>query len=714
VHDVKLEGLKAATQYHYRAITGSDTSAVFKFKTPALASDEQAFRIVAMSDMQRDGNNPDKFAEIIQDGVISYLEKELGGELSDNLALVLIPGDLVENGTNYAQWQNHFFTPAQDLFSQVPVYPVPGNHENNSIYFFQYFHLPENGSPGFEEHWWFKDYGNVRIVGLDSNGPYRLQEQLDWLDTVLLNTCTADSIDFVFAQLHHPHKSELWLPGEIDYTGEVVSKLENFSTTCGKPSIHFFGHTHGYSRGQSRDHKHLWINVATAGGAIDHWGAFPQFDYDEFTVSQDEWGFVSVEVLAGNDPQIVVKRISRGNETVFRDNEVRDILSTKRYPSEVLAPSPIFPKNIQVRPNCVVLKAGGFTAENPTVFHAQSHWQVSTDCADFTNLVAERWKSHQNIYFNEDTQAGDDLTDEKIIGLAENSSYCWRVRYRDSELNWSDWSEPTAFFTGNSLASPNLLINPGAENDLFQWIPQEGVTEALSAGECNGINPHSGNKYFAVGGVCTDGAFGRCIQNINVVSFADSIDTGNFQANFGGYLSNYNGQDLPAMRLLFRAETGVLLDSTAVLSTLNSTWTMFSEWATIPAQTRIIQFELTGTRNAGNDNDSYFDDLFLRIGKESVDCADYLSSVSDLDNRISTLKVVPNPWSGSARIFIPNSHNSNVALSVTNPLGQPVSCPFKIEANSIILERGNLSAGVYFFLVTIGNQLVGNGKFILE
>ena len=138
------------------------------------------------------------------------------------------------------------------------------------------------------------------MIGLDSNSGYQIDAQLIWLETVLQDACYNDNIDFVFAQLHHPHKSELWTPGETNYTGDVIERMENFSDECGKPSIHFFGHTHGYSRGQSQDHEHLWVNVATAGGAIDYWGVWPQADYDEFTVTQDEWGFVLVEVQAGD------------------------------------------------------------------------------------------------------------------------------------------------------------------------------------------------------------------------------------------------------------------------------------------------------------------------------------------------------------------------------------------------------------------------------
>ena len=96
-------------------------------------------------------------------------------------------------------------------------------------------------------------------------------------------------------------------------------------------SIHFFGHTHGYSRGQSKDHEHLWVNVATAGGAIDHWGEYPQEDYSEFTVTQDEWGFVLVDVEAGDNPQFKLKRISRGNEETFTGSRVCKKSSQLRF-----------------------------------------------------------------------------------------------------------------------------------------------------------------------------------------------------------------------------------------------------------------------------------------------------------------------------------------------------------------------------------------------
>ncbi len=449
IHEVGITGLKRFTAYYYRVKTGKAVSDIFQFKTPPFSSDKKTFRLVAMSDMQRDWQNPDKFQEVINEGVLSYLKKELNDSLVDNLALVMIPGDLVQSGPNYAQWKNEFFNPAEKLFSNVPVYPVPGNHERNSIYYFKYFSLPKNGTPAYAEHWWFKDYGNIRIIGLDSNDEgYQDKYQLQWLKEVLGKTAKMDGIDFVFVQLHHPYKSELWIPGEEDFTGKVVEAMEKFSTETGKPSIHFFGHTHGYSRGQSKDHKHLWVNVASAGGAIDNWGEFEGRDYDEFTVTQDEYGFVMVEVDPNDgDPKFTLKRISRGNEEFSRQNEVRDSITIWKNDKKPNAPKPLSPSSKEeVTFTGTLLKAGNFSSAYEGTTHAASQWQISGS-EDFSKPAFDSWKQSENWYYKENRQKDDDLTDEKTPRLSPKTKYFWRVRYRDQHLNWSNWSVAASFTT---------------------------------------------------------------------------------------------------------------------------------------------------------------------------------------------------------------------------------------------------------------------------
>ena len=226
VHEVQLTGLSANTKYYYRTVTSDAASAISHFVTPPEHQDESSFSIVAVSDMQNDYSNPTVFDEIIHDGVIETVTANWGADMAEEIGLVMIPGDLVDNGWIYSQWRDTFFDPASTLMAQVPFYPVPGNHEANSPYFFNLFHLPENGSQDSPEHWWWTDYGNLRIVGLDSNWPYTEGDQLEWLRALMDETCAAEEIDFVFAQLHHPYKSELWIAGELDFTGEVIDVMQ--------------------------------------------------------------------------------------------------------------------------------------------------------------------------------------------------------------------------------------------------------------------------------------------------------------------------------------------------------------------------------------------------------------------------------------------------------------------------------------------------------
>lgn len=619
IHDVWLSGLEPETRYYYQVETGDQLTEVTAFTTPPEQSAERSFRLVAMSDMQKDNGNPDKFEEVVHDGVVAFVEQEFGPNLDEEIAMTLIPGDLVVNGWAYSQWENDFFRPSAILNRQVPVYPVYGNHEADAPHFASYFHLPDNGTPGYEDHWWFVDYSNLRVIGLDSNSGYRIDAQLDWLDEVLEDACHDVEIDFVFAELHHPYLSELWLDGETEFTGDVIERLENFSSDCFKPSIHFFGHTHGYSRGQSRDHQHVWVNVATAGGNIDYWGEYAQGDSKEITRTQDEWGFVVIDVDAGEDPQFRLRRISRGNEDVFRDNEVRDDLTVRQVNTPPSTPVGQFPAGEGVPPECRVLQADPFLDADGDPQGA-AHWQLDRTC-DFTDPDFEGWVQHENWYGGVDTQAEDDLTNYETPWLEAEQAYCWRVRYRDQGLVWSDWSDPVSFTTSEALRTENLLINPGAEDGLDGWETAEGIVESLGPKECGSVEPYAGDRFFGVGGVCEESAYGQAIQRVDVSAYADALDAGGVWAMYQGRLRSYSGSDRPELRAAFYDGDMTLLGLAPWVGTQASSWTQVMGQVEAPVGTRVIDFVMAGTRNSGTDNDSYLDEVGLHLLLESPDCA---------------------------------------------------------------------------------------------
>ncbi len=710
MHEVELSSLSAATKYYYRVQTGTAVSAVYNFKTPPSPESNTSFTFAAMSDMQNDAANPNKYYEICHDGILDYYNAHFSGDLSDNLAMLLITGDLVDSGTTYSQWEQTYFTPSHDLLQYVPNYPVLGNHENNSPNYFNYFHLPSNGPSGYIEHAWYKDYSNVRFIGMDTNYQvinYQTQTQLDWLTTVLNDAAANTHLDFVVLQVHHPYKSELWTPGEVAYSGQIIYRLDQFTNTSGKPSLNLFGHTHGYSHGHSRDYKHIWMDVATAGGNIDYWNEYPNYDYPEFSVTHDEYGFVVFEVTAGDNPKIVAKRISRGNESTPKDNVMTDTFTIYKNPKQVNTPTPEFPVNQSVSLACLEFKASDFSSPEQGAEHGQTQWQVNTT-NDFSDPQYDSWKNFENWYNHVNTQANDDLTNETILGLQPNITYWWRVRYRDKELNWSDWSIPVSFTTAQSAFSSNLLQNPGAESGMDHWSIEEGVVESLNNGQCGSPSPYAGVKLFAAGGICTDTPVGRATQMVDVSSYASLIDMGNYQAYFGGYMRDWDSKDIPQVKIYCYNASNVLLSSSNWLTHNTPTWTLKENSMSIPINTRFIKFEMKGVRNNGSDNDSYLDALFLK----TIDCPGL--SIHSYKN--SKINVFPNPLRDSSIIQFKDTdiNLEKIEILLTDILGKTIKPNFEVIDSQIVMFRNEITSGVYIIQVIENNKIIEKIKLIVQ
>lgn len=715
VHDVELTGLQPATKYFYKTVTDGLESSVYHFRTPPLKSSEASFNIVAMSDMQQWGSYPTVFKDIVDDNLIPYIQQNFGSDLSEHLGYFVVPGDLVDWGPNYGSWASTFFEPAENLLSYVPLYPVPGNHEADTDYFFQYFNLPMNGtmSNGYEEHWWYKDYSNVRLIGLESNSDYRVPAQLDWLQGVLDEASADPDIDFVFAQLHHPHESELWIAGNTDYTGDVIELLENFSDASGKPSVHFFGHTHGYSRGQSKEHEHVMVNVASAGGAIDNWGEFTQQDYPEFSRSDDDFGYVTMEVQAGANPQFLLKRLSHGSiENGLVTNVLKDSILVKFNNPSPNTPTGIFPgQNDILSPDCIIFLGSEFADEEGDL-HGATQWRIASD-ASFTDVIYDEWYQHENWYFDVDLMAGNNMVDQEVNVLQENTTYYWQVRYRDRSLAWSEWSDAVTFQTSNSNLTPNLLANGGAENGTDNWVEDVGSFESIDSGECAGNDSYAGQKLFAVGGVCDANSYGEGHQDVDLTTYQTVIDAGNATVVFGGYLSDFNGDDRPEFKLEFYGQTNDLLGATATFGNQSSSWTYMEESEALPAGTYTIRMILMGTRNVGTDNDSYFDEMFVKLELGTSGCEEFVAvGIAERPNN-KGVAVYPNPFTDEATIeVVKPSRNSTYSLAVFDRAGREIQ-RLQSTSGKFIIQGSELSSGMYFYQVSDGDWY-STGKLVVN
>ena len=452
IYQAKIQGLKPNTRYYYRVKTDTMHSAVHHFITPALHQAEASLHILATSDIQ--GGAARFKSQILPNGIAAWAQKQHQGDLAENFDLMMLPGDLVNRGPQLTEWHT-FFDAMHPLMAHVPVYPAIGNHDGGGPIYTKYFVLPENGTQGHLERWYYKDYSNVRIITLDSTikfGDARHALQHTWLDDLLKKTATLSHLDFVLFQMHHPHESELWIGGNHAFTGQVINKAETFSTATGKPSMMLYGHTHGYSRGTSQDHGHLMVNVGGGGHHLDQWNEWLQNDYDRYQVSASEWGFAVIATSAGENPELRMQWHGSKDGKAFSLNDSITLRKHNQPPAKAEIAQDVISKDVPVEKMQLAM-AGFNDPDNDELI--ESRWQIAEDAA-FTSLVSDHFQARRNQYKGQDFNADLNLLRWQLpaLPLEPGKRYYWRVRGRDAGLMWGPWSD-----AGEMTAAPGQTSN---------------------------------------------------------------------------------------------------------------------------------------------------------------------------------------------------------------------------------------------------------------
>ncbi len=652
LHRVELTGLSPATEYHYQVMSDDFTVAPHTFTTPpepGTAAAERPFCVVVMGDPSA---IPNEYAQVVSDGVVRGIAGEFALEpgIACDLAFVLMPGNLARPGAEIRDWQGQFFRGSNPLMTSAPLYPVPGANEDADSNFYDYFHFDRSPDPqnpddacreAVEPAWCF-DYSNVRVIGLDSSDGFNRREQLDWLSLVLEQTATADHIDFVIAQVYSTYLGQ-GLPGPgPSFTRSMITDLETFSEDSGKPSLHVTAGRAEYFRGQSVDAPHLWLGTSLAGQTGASPPAFLDMDPNIFSVSQGERGFV---LLTSNPAErsLEVRRIGLGGEgepgePPAADMEgTRDLVELRRDNDQpdtpdTLGPNPMTP----IMSECGRLIAEPFFDPDQDG-QATSHWQVARDCIDFAAPVPDT--IHDVLFFEPDwytsqgfpTAVQSDSADLPVLLLQEGGDFCWRVRYRDRSLAWSEWSDPQPFSALPLGAEDNLLQNPAGDGPPGAWELVAGEFDlAAEGGVCSAPAPLSNPGMIALGEVpdidegtgqpiCRRVGYSEIYQRVSVppnmmpVTTPGGMPMGGGTVAFSGYLYA-SGHGVPQMELIFYDGEGAELARAAALGTRQAGWTLLADDHGLPAGTAEMEFVLTSNEDdLGDASGSYFDDLVLLV-----------------------------------------------------------------------------------------------------
>lgn len=503
VYRHQIQNLTSATLYEYYVLTEDENgnpqvTEPFAFKTwPNTNDNVTEAKFIAISDTQFDR----EIYEVVLNNVVTdgFMTAECDSAqpetCAENIAGITISGDVVQTGGNRSHWRDQLFGRMAEITPYVPLITVPGNHDYYSDAELQlyrtYLSPPDNGSIGFEDQWYFLDYLDLRLIGLDSypisgaHGSFNretLAVQRQWLRETLKDA-EIQNKRFAMGMFHHGCLSELWNVGESIGSCEMVTELEQYSEKTGAITGHFFGHTHAYSRGQSLHSRHLWLNAASASGYIEPLDDAEHqnqqiSDYDTFEVSRSEFGYNVLTYRFGTNASVTLQR-KKGGYDGDTDFDVIDEVTFATSPNSNLPQATQGTGELSATDIELAIQVA-----EPEQTH-EVHWQLS-ESNDFSGTVFDIWGNdtrRQNLFYDQadlvggdeylgydsiDTQAGADIfrlslssmLARKTIRPGADDYYRWNKRFETQNTHTS------AYDDYGTQPRPTLSLKPGTT---YHW-----------------------------------------------------------------------------------------------------------------------------------------------------------------------------------------------------------------------------------------------------
>ena len=184
---------------------------------------------------------------------------------------------------------------------------------------------------------------------------------------------------------------------------------------------------------------------------------------------------------------------------------------------------------------------------------------------------------------------------------------------KPEHTNWARLIAPAITF-GSLAGDTNAALIANAGNDLAlvggeisNWTEISGTNWTQRSAD---PAPEGGGAYFFAGAV----AFAELSQTIDLSGFSAEIDSSTQQFSFSGYVRSFNQGSPDTSRIILEYQDALgdvieTFDSGAIAST--TAWQLITDQRIAPVGSRSIEVRLQADRNAGTNNDGYFDSLSL-------------------------------------------------------------------------------------------------------
>ncbi|MEG1187504.1 MAG: fibronectin type III domain-containing protein [Bacteroidales bacterium] len=526
-HQVKLTGLAADTKYYYQ-ISGDEM--VYSFRTQPNPGAKRNYRVLVLGDHQI--INRSGYEWLIQAAKQTVEDKY--GKWEENIDIVINTGDQVDKGT-YSYYERCHFFKSSPIAPYLPIMTTLGNHEsyedpNLEKYgkLFQYENLAYKGiSSGTDNYYAFQE-GRIVFIMLSTESIHTNDAQLSWLKKVL-ETASADTeVDFVMSTCHRPMCSETYI---TDYSGWLKNTVVPVLGSCPKHVLNIAAHHHYYQRGQVANYP--FYHIISGGASWDQtWEIAPnKLDDGLVQKTMDYWTYQIIN-FSPETKRMDVETYSIGNKNVVHHNNLidsfsRDLLRQEKPLTPELGPVDEF----LTFPTTII--SSSYRSDDISDFNT-CHFQIATS-ADFRTPAIDQYNHVENLfedggapwYIPVNTAKDQDCFK---LDLSENAlpsgKYYVRVRHRNNNVQWSDWSTIKTFLVvGEEDKSPVLILEKelwnvaepvkiGFENApvgtkawigiYLQGAPTTGVTPSKKWAYTNtdsgtiSVTGLSSGKYFAV------------------------------------------------------------------------------------------------------------------------------------------------------------------------------------------------------------------------
>jgi predicted phosphodiesterase len=214
-----------AIRYRVRSALGTTPDYQFRVGKPKGAP----FRFAAFGDT-RNGH-------AVHRSIVEAVERE-------DVDFTLHTGDMVERGGRQEQW-TRFFQIERPLLVDTPIMPLVGNHDRSGRDYFRHYFL--HALWARNEHYFVRDWGNLRVVGVDSGIECREGcSQYYFAERALAEGARQGKL--MVMALHYPPYSS----GEHGSSPDVQGPISTLARRHGVELV-LTGHDHDYERTQPID-----------------------------------------------------------------------------------------------------------------------------------------------------------------------------------------------------------------------------------------------------------------------------------------------------------------------------------------------------------------------------------------------------------------------------------------------------------------------------